>query len=259
MNHFLQAMSLLTTIPIKINFKIKNYSDYYKVMIYFPLVGLIMGIIYYAIAYLGKILEVDNLLLSVILEMSFIFLSGGMHYDGLADTVDGMLAGKDKEKTLDIMADSRVGAYGVIAIVANFILKVALFYSLLSKNAFDMIIFSPVIARFLQVRASHRKKYAKEDGMGNLYIAKIDSSTYLYSILWFYISFLIFMIISCNLWISLKELVYNIVYILLSVVVVDIFTDKIDKKLVGITGDTLGFIAEITQTTYLFVVALFSK
>ena len=52
-----------------------------------------------------------------------IIVTGGLHLDGLSDTADGFYSYRDKEKILEIMKDSRIGAFGVISIVLDILLK----------------------------------------------------------------------------------------------------------------------------------------
>jgi adenosylcobinamide-GDP ribazoletransferase len=52
-------------------------------------------------------------------------LTGGLHEDGLADTADGIGGGRDRDSKLAIMRDSRIGTYGVMALVLGLIVKAA--------------------------------------------------------------------------------------------------------------------------------------
>ena len=55
-----------------------------------------------------------------------VWLTGGFHEDGLADVADGLGGSADRERALDIMKDSRIGAYGTLALVLGLLCKVAL-------------------------------------------------------------------------------------------------------------------------------------
>ena len=55
---------------------------------------------------------------------AMVLSTGGLHEDGLADTADGFGGGADKERKLEIMRDSRIGSYGVIALVLVFALRI---------------------------------------------------------------------------------------------------------------------------------------
>ena len=83
----------------------------------FPIAGLIVGLCGSAVITLGAGLNLPSLVLSFLAIGSMIFLTGALHEDGLADCADGLWSGDDNEKRLAIMHDSRIGAFGVIALV----------------------------------------------------------------------------------------------------------------------------------------------
>ena len=63
-----------------------------------------------------------------------ICLTGGLHEDGLADSADGLIGGQDLRRRLEIMKDSRIGAYGAIALWLSLTAKLVLVQSLLAVN-----------------------------------------------------------------------------------------------------------------------------
>ena len=82
---------------------------------YFPAVGLIVGALG-ALAYWGA-LQLWPQPVAVLLSMAAtLYATGAFHEDGLSDTADGLGGGWDKARILEIMKDSRVGNYGVIAL-----------------------------------------------------------------------------------------------------------------------------------------------
>lgn len=66
------------------------------------------------------------LVAAVLSTIATVLLTGALHEDGLADTADGLGAGADRERALEIMKDSRVGAFGVLALVLVLLLKTGL-------------------------------------------------------------------------------------------------------------------------------------
>ena len=94
---------------------------------YFPFIGWIVGAFCFAIYYGAK--HLFPIEISVIISIvSGVLMTGAFHEDGFADVCDGFGGGWTKQKILDIMKDSRVGAYGVIGLILLFLLK---FYLLL--------------------------------------------------------------------------------------------------------------------------------
>jgi adenosylcobinamide-GDP ribazoletransferase len=96
---------------------------------YFPLVGEVVGAICAGVFYVSS--HVWSPLVAALLAVAAgVLVTGGFHEDGLADTADGLGGGQDPARRLEIMKDSRVGTYGVLALVLTLALKVAALSSL---------------------------------------------------------------------------------------------------------------------------------
>ncbi|MDB3952898.1 adenosylcobinamide-GDP ribazoletransferase [Alphaproteobacteria bacterium] len=83
----------------------------------FPIAGLIVGLCGSTVITLGAGLNLPPLVLAFLAIGPMICLTGALHEDGLADCADGLWSGDNSEKRLTIMRDSRIGAFGVIALV----------------------------------------------------------------------------------------------------------------------------------------------
>ena len=83
---------------------------------YFPAVGLFVGGIG-VLVYLGAALLWPKSVAVLLSMAATIYATGAFHEDGLSDTVDGLGGGWEKLRILEIMKDSRVGSYGVVAMV----------------------------------------------------------------------------------------------------------------------------------------------
>jgi adenosylcobinamide-GDP ribazoletransferase len=92
---------------------------------YFPLVGAIVGAIGLAFWWMGAGV-LGPLAGAVAGVLATVVVTGALHEDGLADTADGLWGGGTAERRLAIMRDSRIGTYGVTAIVGDLLLRVAL-------------------------------------------------------------------------------------------------------------------------------------
>jgi len=112
---FFQALSFLTILPFGQGASVEG-KRLARSMAFFPLVGLVIGLI----------LVAGYLLLSFLLPKAFVLwltigllvlLTRGLHLDGLADTMDGLASGGSKERILEVMRDSRIGAFGVISLI----------------------------------------------------------------------------------------------------------------------------------------------
>lgn len=100
---------------------------------YYPLVGAAIGLCVWAFGIFGAWL-LPPLPAAVLALILWVWLTGGLHLDGWMDTADGLLSYRSREKMLEIMKDSRVGAMGVLACVLLLLLKASLLASLLEGS-----------------------------------------------------------------------------------------------------------------------------
>ena len=129
---------------------------------YFPAVGLLVGGIG-ALVYLAA-LQLWPQPVAVLLSMAAtIYATGAFHEDGLADTVDGLGGGWDKLRILEIMKDSRVGSYGVIAMVLALLGKFALLSALDAKLVPVALIAGHTLSRFCSTALLATMDYVRED------------------------------------------------------------------------------------------------
>ncbi|MFT4620186.1 MAG: adenosylcobinamide-GDP ribazoletransferase [Sulfitobacter sp.] len=118
----------------------------------FPLVGLVVGAIAALIGAVALILGVSPGPVAVLVVAAQVMLTGGMHEDGLADSADGLWGGWEPARRLEIMTDSHIGAYGVIALALGLILRVMALALLASLGVWALI--AGVLAAALISRAS---------------------------------------------------------------------------------------------------------
>jgi adenosylcobinamide-GDP ribazoletransferase len=128
---FFAALMFYTRIPCPKN---PDFSpdDINKATRYFPLIGWIVGGISFAVFWLSSLLFDANIAVLFSL-IAGVLVTGAFHEDGLADMFDGFGGGWTKEKILEIMKDSRVGAYGAIALIFLFAIKFFALNNILSK------------------------------------------------------------------------------------------------------------------------------
>jgi adenosylcobinamide-GDP ribazoletransferase len=96
----------------------------------FPLAGLIVGLIGALVYVLAHRLGVPAWPAATLSVAATLAVTGALHEDGLADTADGFGGGNTREQKLDIMRDSRTGAYGVCALVLSLLLRIGALASL---------------------------------------------------------------------------------------------------------------------------------
>ncbi len=125
------AFQFLTRIPIPIaiDFNEKNHRIS---NLYYGAVGLVLGGIYFSVYFLMS--DFDPWIRALLITFLMAGFTGGLHLDGVSDTADGFFCGKSKEESYNIMKDSRVGTFGVLA----------LFFLLSSKLIFIAKLSEPV-------------------------------------------------------------------------------------------------------------------
>ncbi|MDR0269799.1 adenosylcobinamide-GDP ribazoletransferase [Paenibacillus sp.] len=120
---------------------------------FYSLVGAAIGLVVWCSAAAASYL-LPPLPAAVLILTLWVTLTGGLHLDGWMDTADGLLSYRSREKMLEIMKDSRVGAMGVIACVLLLLLKLSLIYSLLTGGWPPLLILLPPIwSRWFMVHA----------------------------------------------------------------------------------------------------------
>lgn len=122
------AFQFLTRLPIP---RLRSFDPAWisRSARYFPLVGEVVGAIS-AVVFLGASALWTPAVAALLAVAAGVLVTGGFHEDGLADTADGLGGGQDPARRLEIMKDSRVGTFGVLALGLTLALKVAALASL---------------------------------------------------------------------------------------------------------------------------------
>ena len=242
MKKFILILSFMTRIPVpNIDYSEENMG---KSMKLFSLVGLIIGILMIILSKILLRLNLNHIIISVLVVLFEVLITGAIHLDGLADTFDGIFSYRPKERILEIMKDSHVGTNGVIALIFSIIIKTALIYEIIYYNLEDFILLMPIISRISSIFSCAFFNYARENGMTKSFIEHTKPIHLLPSFLLAFI-FIIFYYYYYHLNVSIS---------FASVILFSyIFSKYVTKKIGGITGDILGAIVEISEILYLFI------
>lgn len=207
---------------------------------YFPLVGLLFALI------LNLLMLVANgifprLVMAVLLVIALVLLTGGLHLDGLMDTCDGILGGRTRERRLEIMRDSRVGSFGVLGGACTLLLKFALFASLDMHTL--LIAFLTVLpcSRWAMVLALRVFPAARPTGLGVTYRQTVTPMRLLVA---GGIAFITAIIAG-----YLMGVVIWFTTTCVALILGAWFMDRIG----GLTGDTYGAIAEVSEVVALLM------
>lgn len=279
MKSFFIALQFLTRLKI-VNQTNWTMEDFGKSVIAFPYVGLVIGLLLTIIYSIGQYIFPYSTLLLIIVISEFL-LTGGLHADGLMDTSDGIFSGRDRERMLEIMKDSRVGSFGVVAILFISLLKWQLLVAVPDYYYMPIIlIMMPLMSRFTLVNSICSYPYARKTGMGQAFSEMAPKHIVLKNTLsTFFMPLIIMIIVSPYIIssymiefvrtegvISLPLIVWKVLFTILIVLTVVntvsmiisyiinyVLNHYIVKKLGGTTGDTYGFVVEVSEVLLLFV------
>ena len=240
MKIFLVALSFFTRIPINIRSEVSE-DEFYKSMTLLPVVGLLIGLIMYGIIYITSFLEFPINIKSFLLMVFYIWITGGLHVDGFIDSADALLSNRDREKMLEIMKDSRIGAFGAIAIILM-LLGLFIIYGLVPYKAFILM---PIIGRSCGVFAASMSKYAKEtNDLGRRFVDDMGKKQGVFAI--------VFAIIA----IAIVDYYYLVPFVI-CVIMTFFYANLFKNKLHGMTGDTIGMMIELNQIVFLYAAYIF--
>ena len=174
-----------------------------------------------------------------------VVLTGGIHCDGLMDSADGLFSGREKDKMLEIMKDSRAGAFGVVSLVnvaALEISAIAELAKILPMLLCIAVYAAPVIGRLAMVLAISIFPYARPEGIGKAFSKYATLKTFFVALVEtiFLLSPLIFF--------EVEIFLTAIVSLCAAVLFALYFGKYVMLKLGGLTGDIYGaveFLAEV--------------
>ena len=130
---------------------------------YFPLVGLVVGAIAAGV-YAAAALVLPAPVAAVLSTAATIYATGAFHEDGFADTCDGLGGGMTRERVLEIMKDSRVGAYGAIGVVCMLGAKCSTLAMLPPSSAIGALLLAHPLSRLAATSLIWRMEYVRAEG-----------------------------------------------------------------------------------------------
>ena len=236
---FYIALSFLTRIktPLEATVTQKQIGDS---MVFYPLVGFIMGLSFYLITQCIWFFSTDfsSEVLAAVLLTFLVLITGGLHLDGLADSADAWIGGlNDRERTLEIMKDPYCGPIAVAVVVLVLLLKWTAISHLLKTDQAAFLIVLPMLSRSVIIVLFMTTVYVRDSGLGTALLEYIPKETILWPVL--LLSVLLYMIFAG-------------LFSLLSVVIAILALRALMiQRIGGMTGDTLGASIEIAEAVAL--------
>lgn len=214
----------------------KDYEDKGTSILYFPIVGLILGGLLVGVDYAGSLFMSNEI--RALTDVFFLaIITGGLHLDGLADSADGFFSHKDKTRTLEIMRDSRMGPMGGLALIFCLLFKTAGISEIEFNVAWPILLVTPAISRFALVVGLVLMKNARgAESLGSNFYQKGNLKLLVMGLI---------PVVILIIWNPPTAI------FILGLAIITIFSVLIycHKRIDGVTGDTLGTLSEITETT----------
>jgi adenosylcobinamide-GDP ribazoletransferase len=214
--------------------------------IFFPLVGTLMGAVA-AAAMFGLDQVLPSLPATVVVVLFLEAASAGLHLDGLADTADGLLSARPRERVLEIMRDSRLGTMGALAVVAVLLLKVGFLDAVEEGLRWRAVLLAPPAGRCAALLVMSLFPYARRSGgLATVFQPAGRRARLLaaLSVAW---------LLAAG-WLTLAY--RGLVTAGLSLVVALLFALYVRRRIGGYTGDTLGATSELVEVIPFLVAAL---
>jgi adenosylcobinamide-GDP ribazoletransferase len=241
------ALMFYTRLPVP------KYIDHSKEYLqaatkYFPLVGCIVGGLSAAVFWLTVHILPQEV--AIVLSMvSTLLITGALHEDGLADVCDGFGGGWTRQKILDIMKDSRSGAFGIIGIVVSLLLKTVLLIKFPIAGIPALLIPAHALSRWCCTLVISFGTYARVDDLSKIkpVAQKMKMSQWLMALLFGWIPLLLFKSLLVLFCIPVLGITTFLLY-------------RYFKKWIGgYTGDCLGAVQQITEIGFYILLSALWK
>jgi adenosylcobinamide-GDP ribazoletransferase len=243
---FALAWNLLTIIPLSS----RSHTDVHPHALasslgWYPFVGFVLG----TFLVLGdRVLSgiVPDALVNLLLLTLLIILTGALHQDGLADTIDALAGGKSREHRLAILKDGRIGAIGATGLILSLGLRYAGLMSLVPESREAFLLCMPAVGRWSMVLGAWWGSYPRpEGGLAAPFIQYVSLGEV----------FLATMIIGIGFLYMMSPLT-TVGLLLLILLGVRVLVWCATRLFGGITGDILGTTNELMEIMFLLCAPL---
>lgn len=244
MKNYLRALSFLTVIPLPFARFDPEGRELSGSASCFPLAGATIGLLVASTAWL--LLHLFPLTVVVVMALiTGFFLTRGLHFDGLADTADGLIGTTNRIKAFQAMEDSAIGVMGTAALLFVYLLKYVLLVEFAPFLLPVVLIFMPLAGRWAIVYAGAWFAPARNQGLGDLFLrglrwpillkASIGAALLLFIVAWWQTELVIPLIGGC----------------LFALAAAHLLSLYASHRLGGISGDILGACSEIGELFFL--------
>ncbi|MDF7681632.1 adenosylcobinamide-GDP ribazoletransferase [Enterobacteriaceae bacterium ESL0689] len=239
---FWATLSFISRLPVPERwYQGLPFDQYGRGIITFPFIGALLGALA-GLVFLAVQGWCGIPLAALFYLIALALLTGGFHLDGLADTCDGVFSARRRERMLEIMRDSRLGTHGGLALIFVLLAKLLTISELALRDMPMLPLLAAACAagRGAVVLVMYRQRYAREEGLGNVYIGKVNGHQACITIA-----------IAAILTLLLLPGLRGLVALLVTMVIVFLFGQWLKRTLGGQTGDTLGATIELGELVFM--------
>ena len=239
------AWQFLTIIPLPSKLiPATDLSTFRIALRWFPLVGFLLGL---GLVTVNEVLEplFSPLVLNLIILSLYVVVTGGLHQDGLADTVDALAGGTTPEHRLEIFHDSHIGALGVTGLVLSLGLRYAGLMALPGGIREVVLLCMPAVGRWSMVVGVWKAIYPRLEGVAASFIRNSSSIDVLIASI----------VASIGVGVAFGP-VQAVVVLSLAFVLIRCYAWWMTRKIGGITGDILGSINEGMEILFILCTPL---
>lgn len=240
------AISIYSKIPVP-QFEWKE-EDMKYTLCFFPWIGAIIGGALYVWLRVCSHFNVGGVCYVMIGTALPLLITGGFHVDGYMDTMDCFHSYQPKERKLEILKDSHIGAFSVIMLLLYYLIYIGAFSQINGKYEFGVFCCGFYLSRILSGMSVISFPTAKENGMLNTFADTASKRIVKGSL---YLQLFICIFIMANF--SLKTTIIALVGALGCFMY---YRYKCIKELGGITGDTAGYFVTVCECTIAIAAAI---
>jgi len=237
------AIQFLSRFP-SIQYDVVTAQDMGRAINWFPIVGALIGLLLVLVAQLYQWLPAE--VVAGLVLACWIWSTGGLHLDGLADTADGWLSAVgDQKKALEVMRDSLIGTGGGVALVMLLILKWSVLVVIIEQQAWLCLLLAPIVARVASINLMPVTEYVSLNGIAEDMFDHLNRY-----VVWFWA----LLLSAAVVWIN--------PVLLIGLVIVWFWIRWVMIRITGgMTGDTAGAMIEVMELAWLMgaIVLLINK
>lgn len=239
---FWAMLSFISRLPVPARWSQGlDFEHYSRGIVMFPLIGVVLGGLT-GLVFMALQTWCGIPLAALFAVLTLALLTGGFHLDGLADTCDGIFSARRRERMLEIMRDSRLGTHGGLALIFVLLAKVLVVSELALRGTpmLDALAATHAAGRGTAVLLMYRHRYAREEGLGNVFIGKVTGR-----------QTCVTLGLAAILAAVLLPGMRGVAALVVTMVAIFILGQLLKRTLGGQTGDTLGAAIELGELIFL--------